>query len=186
MKALQHKGIVHRDLKPQNILLSHAGKPNPQPNDIRLKIGEWPDYRDSATISVPPGQVTRLTIYFLSLFVWLSSSSGFRVRPVPSRRCHGSHALWVSYVHGTISCVTGIVVVPHSLSLCPFVSLISLPWRISFLFLFKGSWGYHVPSIWCQSGSVEFRYNSVPMSDGTGALHSSDASSFENVLRKES
>ncbi len=40
MRALQHKGIVHRDLKPQNILLSHAGKPNPQPNDIRLKIGE--------------------------------------------------------------------------------------------------------------------------------------------------
>jgi serine/threonine-protein kinase ULK/ATG1 len=30
-------------LKPQNILLSHAGKPNPQPNDIRLKIGEWPE-----------------------------------------------------------------------------------------------------------------------------------------------
>ena len=44
MKALQHKGIVHRDLKPQNILLSHAGKPNPQPNDIRLKIGEWPEF----------------------------------------------------------------------------------------------------------------------------------------------
>lgn len=44
MKALQHKGIVHRDLKPQNILLSHAGKPNPQPNDIRLKIGEWPQF----------------------------------------------------------------------------------------------------------------------------------------------
>lgn len=39
MRALQQKGIVHRDLKPQNILLSHAGKPNPQPNDIRLKIG---------------------------------------------------------------------------------------------------------------------------------------------------
>ncbi|EFX82024.1 hypothetical protein DAPPUDRAFT_101872 [Daphnia pulex] len=41
MKALQHKGIVHRDLKPQNILLSHAGKPNPQPNDIRLKIADF-------------------------------------------------------------------------------------------------------------------------------------------------
>jgi serine/threonine-protein kinase ULK/ATG1 len=39
MRALQIKGIVHRDLKPQNILLSHAGKPNPQPSDIRLKIG---------------------------------------------------------------------------------------------------------------------------------------------------
>ena len=41
MRALQQKGIVHRDLKPQNILLSHAGKPNPQPNDIRLKIGTF-------------------------------------------------------------------------------------------------------------------------------------------------
>jgi len=40
MRALQLKGIVHRDLKPQNILLSHAGRAHPQPNDIRLKIGE--------------------------------------------------------------------------------------------------------------------------------------------------
>lgn len=40
MKALYAKGIVHRDLKPQNILLSHSGgKPCPQPQEIRLKIG---------------------------------------------------------------------------------------------------------------------------------------------------
>ncbi len=45
MRALQQKGIVHRDLKPQNILLSHAGKPNPQPNDIRLKIGTFKLYQ---------------------------------------------------------------------------------------------------------------------------------------------
>ena len=40
MKALNAKGIVHRDLKPQNILLCHSGKHSPQPNDIKLKIGE--------------------------------------------------------------------------------------------------------------------------------------------------
>jgi serine/threonine-protein kinase ULK2 len=43
MKALHAKGIVHRDLKPQNILLSHSitgTKSCPQPNEIRLKIGE--------------------------------------------------------------------------------------------------------------------------------------------------
>jgi len=41
MRALQLKGIVHRDLKPQNILLSHAGRAHPQPNDIRLKIADF-------------------------------------------------------------------------------------------------------------------------------------------------
>ena len=35
------KDIVHRDLKPQNILLNHEGRSvkNPQPQDIKLKIG---------------------------------------------------------------------------------------------------------------------------------------------------
>lgn len=40
MRALYGKGIVHRDLKPQNILLAHAGKPNPPPHLITLKIGK--------------------------------------------------------------------------------------------------------------------------------------------------
>ena len=35
------KDIVHRDLKPQNILMNHEGRSlkNPQPQDIKLKIG---------------------------------------------------------------------------------------------------------------------------------------------------
>jgi serine/threonine-protein kinase ULK/ATG1 len=40
MKALSAKGIVHRDLKPQNILISYD-VPNPQPSQIKLKIGKW-------------------------------------------------------------------------------------------------------------------------------------------------
>jgi serine/threonine protein kinase len=39
MKALSAKGIVHRDLKPQNILISYD-VPNPQPSQIKLKIGK--------------------------------------------------------------------------------------------------------------------------------------------------
>ena len=36
------KDIVHRDLKPQNILMNHEGRSvkNPQPQDIKLKIGK--------------------------------------------------------------------------------------------------------------------------------------------------
>ncbi|XP_042218217.1 serine/threonine-protein kinase unc-51-like isoform X4 [Homarus americanus] len=41
MRALYGKGIVHRDLKPQNILLAHAGKPNPPPHLITLKIADF-------------------------------------------------------------------------------------------------------------------------------------------------
>ncbi|XP_037780307.1 serine/threonine-protein kinase unc-51-like [Penaeus monodon] len=41
MRALFGKGIVHRDLKPQNILLAHAGKPNPAPQQITLKIADF-------------------------------------------------------------------------------------------------------------------------------------------------
>ncbi|XP_064094550.1 serine/threonine-protein kinase unc-51-like isoform X4 [Macrobrachium nipponense] len=41
MRALYGKGIVHRDLKPQNILLAHAGKPNPAPHHITLKIADF-------------------------------------------------------------------------------------------------------------------------------------------------
>ncbi|CAL4075490.1 unnamed protein product [Meganyctiphanes norvegica] len=41
MRALFGKGIVHRDLKPQNILLAHAGKPNPPPLQITLKIADF-------------------------------------------------------------------------------------------------------------------------------------------------
>ncbi|XP_064620250.1 serine/threonine-protein kinase ULK2-like isoform X2 [Lineus longissimus] len=41
MRALNAKGIVHRDLKPQNLLLCHAGKPSPQPSDIRIKIADF-------------------------------------------------------------------------------------------------------------------------------------------------
>ncbi|XP_070572825.1 serine/threonine-protein kinase ULK2-like [Ptychodera flava] len=41
MKVLHSKGIIHRDLKPQNILLSHSGKKQSQPRDIRLKIADF-------------------------------------------------------------------------------------------------------------------------------------------------
>ena len=39
------KDIVHRDLKPQNILMNHEGRSvkNPQPQDIKLKIGKCSD-----------------------------------------------------------------------------------------------------------------------------------------------
>lgn len=40
MKALSAKGIVHRDLKPQNILITYD-VPNPQPSQIKLKIGKF-------------------------------------------------------------------------------------------------------------------------------------------------
>ena len=41
VQAMVSKDIVHRDLKPQNILLNHEGRSvkNPQPQDIKLKIG---------------------------------------------------------------------------------------------------------------------------------------------------
>ena len=42
VQAMVSKDIVHRDLKPQNILMNHEGRSvkNPQPQDIRLKIGK--------------------------------------------------------------------------------------------------------------------------------------------------
>ncbi|XP_019618852.1 PREDICTED: serine/threonine-protein kinase unc-51-like [Branchiostoma belcheri] len=40
MKALHAKGIIHRDLKPQNLLLSHS-RPNPAPQDIKIKIADF-------------------------------------------------------------------------------------------------------------------------------------------------
>ena len=41
VEAMVSKDIVHRDLKPQNILMNHEGRSlkNPQPQDIKLKIG---------------------------------------------------------------------------------------------------------------------------------------------------
>ena len=41
------KDIVHRDLKPQNILMNHEGRSvkNPQPQDIKLKIGKINHYK---------------------------------------------------------------------------------------------------------------------------------------------
>ena len=40
IKVMSSKGIVHRDLKPQNILLSYSRRiTNPQPQDIKIKIG---------------------------------------------------------------------------------------------------------------------------------------------------
>ncbi|VDP24182.1 unnamed protein product [Soboliphyme baturini] len=42
IKAINSRGIVHRDLKPQNILLCNlSNKPNPQPNEILLKIADF-------------------------------------------------------------------------------------------------------------------------------------------------
>ena len=43
VQAMVSKDIVHRDLKPQNILMNHEGRSvkNPQPQDIKLKIGNY-------------------------------------------------------------------------------------------------------------------------------------------------
>ena len=138
-----------------------------------------------------------LRVRFLS--VWLKSfsfvsilspNSGFRVRPVSSGWCHGSHALRVSDVHGTfvilllLLCVTGIVV---GFLICSY-SLFGFAICVDFGFVFlllKGSWSDHVTSIWCQGGSMEFGYNRIPVSDRTGTLHGSDSTGIKNVLRTE-
>ena len=46
VEAMVSKDIVHRDLKPQNILMNHEGRSlkNPQPQDIKLKIGNIRNY----------------------------------------------------------------------------------------------------------------------------------------------
>ncbi|CDW56874.1 DUF3543 and Mod r and Pkinase and DUF1712 and DCX domain containing protein [Trichuris trichiura] len=42
IKAINSRGIVHRDLKPQNILLCNlTNNPNPEPQEIRLKIADF-------------------------------------------------------------------------------------------------------------------------------------------------
>ena len=115
------------------------------------------------------------------LCLCLAYLSGFRVRSLPSRRCHGGYALWFSYVHGK-SVVTGIVGVFLFITSTVFCNTYIFFLNISFV---SGSRSDHVPSIRCQSGPVEFGYDRVPVSDGSGAFHGPDATSPENVLRTQ-
>lgn len=89
MRALFGKGIVHRDLKPQNILLAHAGKPNPAPHQITLKIGKL------------NGFVSWVLLKGLSVFV----GRGFGLRRVlllffHSEGIHGMRVCVTSCFHG--------------------------------------------------------------------------------------
>ena len=90
MRALQLKGIVHRDLKPQNILLSHAGKPNPQPSDIRLKIADFgfarflQDGVMAATLCGSPMYMVRVGV-FLLLLLFIAACRSKRLLKKKSR-----------------------------------------------------------------------------------------------------
>lgn len=70
--------------------------------------------------------------------------------------------MWLSHVHGEYSGVLlGCPVLTH----CTFTGTLSCA-----LCLDTGSWGDHVPELWCQGWSVEHRHSCVPVSDWKGTI----------------